>query len=256
MDEALVTRLVVEEMNRNTFTDVEKRDFNTLKEWMEIGYSSLYETIFNVRPDFLKHYKTEYYNCRKEIDKYFSGVDITDRQLLNIAVLYTTHVVLLRAGVVMPFSKQQVFDHLVKLVRLQNDKKEVGSEVQKFWDAFLVGVRSRQIRFNRDYTLDGTELTMFFRQVHNVYLQTHIQLFREPGLGRSTMLDKIRKSKAYKSFRSSHRIGKVVSSALVVDASMVEAEFTQDLVAAGTTQDLSDLAPPAESSPALSDKPF
>jgi hypothetical protein len=258
LDEALVTRLVVEEMNRNTFTEEEKRDFNTLKEWMENGYSSLYETIFNIRDEFVRIYKTEYYKCRKEIDKHFAGADITDRQLLNIAVLYTTHVILVGAGINMPFTKSEVFNHLVKLVGVQNDKKEVGSEVQKFWDAFLVGVRNRQIRFNREYTLDGKELTMFFRPVHNVYLATHIQLFREAGLSRSTMLDKIRKSKAYMDFRSSHRIGKVVSSALVINTQEVEAEFTQDLIAAGTTHDLSEIEPPtsAPSSEKQSDTPF
>jgi hypothetical protein len=101
------------------------------------------------------------------------------------------------AGLKLPFMPGDLKKFMLSTIRAQADKRDVGSVTQRFWDivqqlASEAGPGGKPLlKEGKEYRLNGNALTIRWTEVHGLYLEKHQKLYRSPGLGKSTMLQKL-----------------------------------------------------------------
>ena len=65
-----------------------------------------------------------------------------------------------------------------------------------------------------DYEIDNGELKIFFKYIHQQYLQTHLNMYKKQGLSATSLREKLAKWQGFVA-STSGRIGKKNSSILV-----------------------------------------
>lgn len=219
VDDALLTRLVVEEFMKNTFTEDEKMKYNAFTDVIQDGISSLLADIIMMREAFETEFREQYKIKGKEIRKDLSIIGVADRMIDNITVYAATYALAARA-IKMPFDYDEWLDHAKLCLTRQARKRETGSVVTKFFEIFLDLVRDKNdpIIHEREFRINGSELSFNFRQIYTRYARHHRIVFNRAGLSQSEMMDKLRKSEAFMEMRKRERIGPgVQTSSLVFD---------------------------------------
>ena len=221
-DDALLTRLIVEEMEQPPQTPEAKKAFRKLTDMREAGYSGLLVPILAARDQFEKEWKTHYEQVRGDIDTRV-GLKITqDRMLKNIGILCATYQFFSKNGLItFPFTYNQLLEHLVKLTLNQDDKRDQGNDVAHFWDCFLKAAKDKKLVLDEHFKMEGNLLYIFWKDVHLEYLQYHYQLYRANGQSSTGMLDKLKKNPCYDSAKDSVWIGEKKSSAQVFKLSAI-----------------------------------
>lgn len=195
-EDMMLQRLIVLEMNNNTFSDQEREAFQKLKDMIEGGITSVTNSLLNLRPmieqDFRKVFRPE--------EKYWSDqlkhLDITERMAKNLAVLSSMHR-LISHKMHLPFTYEKFCEIAKQYMTIQSEKRSVGGDVQKFWDCILFALKNQRIKHGREFQISGPEIQIRFSHLHGEYMQVHRQLEGTPGLGKSSLLDKLKKSRAY-----------------------------------------------------------
>jgi len=233
INDALLTRLIIDEMLRNTFTDSEKLEFGKLEKMMQDGYSSIIQEIIKHRAYFEEEYKKNFSHVKKEVTLMLSGIQgVVDRMIENASVLITVHEVL-NTKINFGFSKGQLKDTLAAAIERQNNKRDSGGEVAKWWEVFLLLFRSGEIIINKDFKLDGNKLYLFFNVIQPLYYKKHFEVFRMPGVAKSTLTDKLKKHVSFIEVKASHRIGPNKTSAYVFDIGKIGEDVKNNIISIG-----------------------
>jgi len=221
-DDALLTRLVVEHMDKNSFNADERKEFRLLENMREKGYSGILVEVVRWRDAFEKEWKTHYDAVRGDIDTLI-GLKVTqDRMLKNIAILGATYRFFSQDGrLEFPFTYNKLLEHLVHLVMTQEDKRDQGNDVAHFWDCFLAAVKDKKLLEDEHFRIEGDTLTFFWKDVHLAYSMYHYTLYRTAAQSSTVMLDKMRKNPCYIGLKDSCWIGERKSSAQQVKMSAI-----------------------------------
>lgn len=201
-DDPLMQRLIMIDYNKNI------RDARTVEAYDKLtainrdGITHLTGWLLQFRDYFCKHYEAEFTTRFQEFKDLCSEKKITvpDRMCENYAMILTTYNVISSAGVKLPFMPGDLKRFMIETIRAQAEKRDVGSVTQRFWDIFLslaseAGPGGKPaIKHGKEYTLDANRLFIRWTEIHGLYMEKHSRIYRAQGLGKSTMLQKLKDS--------------------------------------------------------------
>lgn len=214
MDDALLQRLVVLELNKNVRTQEMSDAFYALKQYQEAGITSITLQLLDHRELVESTFRDTYMNSLKEIRTTMANTKITDRMASNMAVIEAMYVILSKV-LEFPFSLEKLKEFMATAMKRQNSKRDSGSETQKFWDVILSMATRGEIIENREIKFDGDKVFVRFTELHYQYMLGHRQMYGQPGLNKQSLLDKLKISDAYEAPKDSVRFGEERTSAQV-----------------------------------------
>ncbi|MBS7230359.1 hypothetical protein KHA90_04925 [Flavobacterium psychroterrae] len=223
-DEALITRLLWLDMSKNTFTDDEVKKYNELADMTEKGISSFTDDLLKERKRFFTDFKTKFRLYKTSISAKMP-VGSPSRFSTNFAVLGASYEIF-KDTIVFPFTDAEMMDHFVKISEFQMNKINSASASNKWWDCFLVCIRTNgdnKLDYERDIKVEGTTLYFNFSNTYDKIQRQWYNQYKEMIPSKATMQDTVKKESAFIEIKSSYRFraGRdgSVTSAFVVDFS-------------------------------------
>jgi hypothetical protein len=213
-DDPLLQRLIYLDHNTNSFTQEEHVRFNKLKEYSEKGITTCTHELLAKRPIIEAQFREKQLETYKELRSKNSNLaTCTDRMIENISVLITIYTILSDNLVNFPFTREALVDDLVTTIVKQNEKRDSGGEVQKFFDIFQSAASKGELLENVHYKIDQKHLMFNVKQVYGVYALYHRSFYNTPGLTLGNLRDKLKIHAAYSGYKDVARIGEANSSA-------------------------------------------
>lgn len=195
--EALITRLIPNEMTKNTFNELEVKEFEKLREMTKGGISSYTKEILQHRELFIKNFEQKY----KMFKSSFREVvpEAKSRMISNIAVLGATYEVF-KDVLQIPFSFIEMTDHFVKITKKQSRRLESASIINKFWDTYLAALRgpiTDRLQVGVDLKIEGESLFFNFTNTFNKIQTQWFKQHRESAPGKGDLKDKLKKENCF-----------------------------------------------------------
>jgi DNA primase len=227
--QALITRLIWDEMAKNEFSEEDKRNYNDLKDIVKKGISGLsnyfINLIFEFEQQFLDMYRANkvYLNGLESLTKDETPARIID----NLSVLFTVYT-FFENRITFPFGRTEILKHFENMANNQRAKLKGTSPINKFWDCFLICMRVNtgdQIRIDQDIKVDGDLLLFNFTNIFTRIQKQWFLQFRESCPGKTEMRDLIKQEPFFRDEKKSERIAKNINSntsAMVLDLTKVE----------------------------------
>lgn len=204
-DDPLLQRLIVLEMNKNTFTQEEKDIFNQLSAYVEKGITTITNQLIRMRPDFERDYRNIFQHEYKSVSKELSLFNLTDRMVSNVTALVATYE-LISKQFTFPFTKPQLIMHIKDIMERQSMKREIGAPIAQWWDCMLQLANSRQIKHGREFHINGDYVTVNYALCYPLYArEMHLQ--RNIPQKKGSLMDKLKLSKAFVEATNSYRYG-------------------------------------------------
>ncbi|MDT9499156.1 DNA primase [Capnocytophaga canimorsus] len=224
----LLMRVVLEEMNKNEFTEEEFREFDKLKSIINKGISSLSNELLefreNVENDFIEEYKRTKLQLNTSED--FKGT--VGRIIENLSVLTTFYKLFNSYGIHFPFSFPELLDHWKKVVTNINNKLSSASSFSKFWDCFLFCMRNRSgqenITIDYNYKEEGGKLLFNFTTIFGIVQRQWYSQYHEAAPNKTEMRRLLKDEKSYVGEKKSERINTQVNSstsAIIIDINLL-----------------------------------
>lgn len=199
-DDPLMQRIILIDYNKNVRDEKTVEAYNRLTQINRGGITHLTGWLLQYRSFFIEHYENEFDTRFAEFKQLCSQekIIVPDRMCENYALVIAVYEVMNSAGVKLPFMPGELKKFLLSTIRAQADKRDVGSVTQRFWDiiqqlASEPGPGGKPIiKEGKEYKIDGNRLFIRWTELHGLYLEKHQKLYRTAGLGKSTMLQKLR----------------------------------------------------------------
>jgi hypothetical protein len=216
-DDPLMQRMILLDSDRNKYTDREIKAFRTLQRFNDQGITSILVELLNYRGQLVKAwrkcYQNEYDNLRTEC----AEIDLPSRMLENYSVLLATHRCTRDLGLSWPCSYNKFRKFCKACIINQAEKRNTGAVVQKFWDIVLSMASKGVIHEGKEFLIDGPDLFIRFKEIHTLYMEEHLRIYRQPGLLATTLQQKLKISAAYIEYVNSKRFNKINTSAFKFD---------------------------------------
>lgn len=224
--EALITRLVWEEMNKTMFNDEEVAEYDKLADMTKNGLSEFTDHILEHRDMVKTNFKRVFREMKATLGERLP--EGKSRMISNTAVLCSFYQ-MFQNVVEFPFSLKNVMDHFQKGIDIQTRKLNSASKINRWWDCFLASMRGTvadQLRVERDFKIEGDRLYFQFTSCYNKIQRQWWTQYHDSAPGKTMMIDAIRKEPFYiedvKSIRMSSGRSAVNTSACVVDLNQLE----------------------------------
>jgi len=200
--EALITRLFANEMDKNIFTEEESKNYDEFKNMCSNGLSSYSVEILKHREyfkeNFLKKFKA-FRNSFKEVVP-----DGHQRMIVNASVLGATYE-LFKDILQFPFSFVDMQTYFKKSIERQMRKMRSESIINKFWDCFLFGIKSPEnvrLMIYEDFKIEGRAVYFHFDQVFAKIAQIWFVIYKEAIPGKTFLTDQLKNSDAFVKYHS------------------------------------------------------
>lgn len=213
IDDPLLQRLVVLELNKNARTQEMVDAFYRLKAYQEAGITSITLQILDQRKMVAEKFRDTYMVSLGAIRTLMGETSITDRMASNMAVIETMFQIL-NPVFKFPFNLEGLREFMVGAMKRQNSKRDSGSETQKFWDVVLSMANRGDIKEGREVKFDGDKVQIRFTELHAQYLIGHRTMYGTVGLSKTTLLDKLKLSDAFLKVKDTVRFEESRTSAL------------------------------------------
>jgi hypothetical protein len=215
-DDPLLQRVIYLDHNVNQFTEEQKAKFNELTVYSERGITAATHELLAKREYVNVEFREVQAALYKEIkNKYKSLANCTDRMIENVTILIAVYDILSRHQINFPFSKDFLVDELVHSTVTQNEKRDSGGEVQKFFDIFLTAVQKGELLEDVHYKLEGNQLFFNVKNIYGVYAQYHRSFYNAAGLTLGNLRDKLKIHASYSGYSDSTRIGESKTSSFI-----------------------------------------
>ena len=211
----LITRIITEEMNKNTFTDAEKQNFELLKEMIHAGNSGNTVQILQLRSVFEQKFRGMYKDVAAEVKAKTADLGLADRMVQNAAVLGAT--LKLCDGVLdLGFSYDTWMAYTCRQLESQNNKRESSSVLTRFWDSILEAVKDgKTLVEHRDFSINGDQLVINMKAAYAAYNVKCYNVFRSTPHQKGVLIDKLKRDPAFIDAKVNHRYGDRQSSGFV-----------------------------------------
>lgn len=214
VNDPLIQRLILMDVNKNEFSQEEKDNYTKLRNMEDEGITSVTLEILKYRDSFKRQFSTEFVVAQKEISKLFVGYNVTERMINNNAVILAVFKIL-KDVLKFQYTYDDLMNYLKQVAQKQNEKRNSGGEVQRWWDIFLYLVNDGRVKNGKEFKLDGDKITVRYKEVHTHYMVAHSQIYKTSGLLAGTLLDKLKAHKCYSDSTASTRFGTEKSSGTV-----------------------------------------
>lgn len=200
--EALITRLFSNEMDKNVFSEEEARNYDEFKAMSKGGYSSFSRDILKhrkyVEENFLAKFKAFRNSFKEQVQ------DGHQRMIENAAILGATYE-LFKDKLQFPFSFVEMESYFKKAIEKQMRKLKSEGIINKWWDCFLYGIKSPEnvrLKLHEDFKMEGRKLCFHFNQVFAKMSQLWFVLYKEAIPGKTFLTDQLKSSDAFVKYYS------------------------------------------------------
>lgn len=197
--EALITRLIWNFMDKTTFTDEEIKDYEILSDMNKKGISGFTNLFLNHREHIKNNFKFKFREFKATLSQRHD--EANSRMITNLSVLGTFFQMFQNVPEIhFPFSHEEMMKHFDKTIEMQMNKMSTASIINRWWDCFLASMRGTladQIKVGRDIKLEGDHLYFNFTSCYNrVSRQWYVQ-YRDAAPAKGVMMDSLKKDKAW-----------------------------------------------------------
>ena len=220
--EALITRLIWEEMKVQEFSDEAKAAYNKLKDMCRRGVSGISDWLLHNRAVFQEHFLEVYREKKRLLSEREAIKGVPVRMIDNLAVLYAVYGIFEREGI-FPFWQEDMERHFDSLIENQRRKIESDSVYQRFWDCFMVCMRLTQgerLQVDTNLRAEGGRIYFNFSTAYSIVQRQWFVQYREQAPGKSEMRRQLREDSSYMGEEKSIRINTNINSptsAMVID---------------------------------------
>ena len=220
--EALITRLIWEEMKTQEFSEEAKAAYNKLKDMCRRGVSGISDWLLHKRAVFQEHFLEVYREKKRLLSEREAIKGVPVRMIDNLAVLYAVYGIFEREGI-FPFWQEDMERHFDALIENQRRKIESDSVYQRFWDCFMVCMRLTQgerLQVDTNLRAEGGRIYFNFSTAYSIVQRQWFVQYREQAPGKSEMRRQLREDSSYMGEEKSIRINTNINSptsAMVID---------------------------------------
>ena len=250
--EALITRLIWEEMKTQEFSDEAKASYNKLKDMCRRGVSGISDWLLHKRAVFQEHFLEVYREKKRLLSEREAIKGVPVRMIDNLAVLYAVYGIFEREGI-FPFWQEDMERHFDALIENQRRKIESDSVYQRFWDCFMVCMRLTQgerLQVDTNLRAEGGSIYFNFSTVYSIVQRQWFVQYREQAPGKSEMRRQLREDSSYMGEEKSIRINTNINSptsAMKIDIGKLR--IREELLAEIEVQSLRTASPFAPAAP-------
>jgi hypothetical protein len=125
---------------------------------------------------------------------------------------------------------EQFTGALTEAMVTQNDKRDTGGDVAKWWAAIAAAIKQEDLMPGEDYKIDGDHLYIRFGdcfEQYSIYIQ---KMTRSPGMVAATMRTKLEKSTAFIELVKGTKFNGINTSAYKFSLTAIGAEFTESVI--------------------------
>lgn len=206
--EALITRLVWEEMSKTVFDDEEIKEYDKLIDMTKNGISGFTTDIVKHRNLVEKNFTRVFRELKATLGERMP--EAKSRMISNAAVLCTFYQ-LFQNELIFPFSLADVMTHFQKGIDVQTRKLNTASIVNRWWDCFLASMRGTladQLRVGRDFKIEGDRIYFNYTNSYNKIQRQWFTQYKDNAPGKTVMKDALVKEQSYIDDVKSVRMGK------------------------------------------------
>ena len=212
--EALITRLLWEEMKQQEFDDEAKKQYNVLKDMCRKGLSSLSNLFIRKRPAFQDLFIDEYRSAKRSLGTLYNHKNVPSRMLDNLAVLHAVFNIFENEWF-FPFTREGMIKHFSDMIENQHRKIETDSAANRFWDCLLVCMRLTQgeaLRIGINLREEGGYLSFNFSTVYSIVQRQWFIQYRENAPSKTELKRQIKEADSFVSEEKAVRINLAIKS--------------------------------------------
>lgn len=195
--DALISRLVWEFMDKTSFSKEEIEEYNRLNDLTKKGISSYTH-------DFLLHRKNVEVQLKKSYRSFRAILsdakpEADSRVITNLSVLGAFYD-LFRDTIRFPFNQIELMDHFEYTVDKTMNKMDSASVMNKWWHCFLESMRGNiadQLTLGRDFKVEGDKLFFNFTNCYNRISRQWRSLYNGFAPAKGVMQDKLKKEPSW-----------------------------------------------------------
>ncbi|MFN3758467.1 MAG: hypothetical protein ACK4SF_04550 [Algoriphagus aquaeductus] len=194
-DDPLLQRLILMDYNNNVRTDQEVEHFDKLKLINMEGITNITGMLVQYREHMDQQFPLLYRSIYTEFNKALTadGIRVPGRMVENYSIILTTYQIM-KEKLDFTFDYAGLFAYLKQNISLQAEKRDTGGVVQRFWDTvlYMANPKIRLAKHGEEYSIEGDEIFIRFKQLWNLYNKAHFDIYRKPGVPFNTLLGKIK----------------------------------------------------------------
>lgn len=212
--EALITRLLWEEMKQQEFDDEAKKQYNLLKDMCKKGVSGMADFFIHKRDFFADKFLEIYREAKRNFTKGEVFKNVPSRITDNLSVLRAVFNIF-KNDWIFPFTEEEMLAHFEIMVDSQRKKIETDSAANRFWDCILVCMRLTQgeaLRMGINLREEGGYLSFNFSTVYSIVQRQWFIQYRENAPSKTELRRQIKEAESFVGEEKAVRINLTINS--------------------------------------------
>lgn len=212
--EALITRLLWEEMKQQEFDDEAKIQYNLLKDMCKKGISGMADFFIHKRDFFADKFLETYREAKRNFTKGEVFKNVPSRITDNLSVLRAVFSIF-KNDWIFPFTEEEMLAHFEIMVDSQRKKIETDSAANRFWDCILVCMRLTQgeaLRMGINLREEGGYLSFNFSTVYSIVQRQWFIQYRENAPSKTELRRQIKEAESFVGEDKAIRINLTINS--------------------------------------------
>ena len=212
--EALITRLLWEEMKQQEFDDEAKIQYNLLKDMCKKGISGMADFFIHKRDFFADKFLETYREAKRNFTKGEVFKNVPSRITDNLSVLRAVFNIF-KNDWIFPFTEEEMLAHFEIMVDSQRKKIETDSAANRFWDCILVCMRLTQgeaLRMGINLREEGGYLSFNFSTVYSIVQRQWFIQYRENAPSKTELRRQIKEAESFVGEDKAVRINLTINS--------------------------------------------
>ena len=212
--EALITRLLWEEMKQQEFDDEAKKQYNVLKDMCKKGISGMADFFIHKRDFFADKFLETYREAKRNFTKGEVFKNVPSRITDNLSVLRAVFNIF-KNDWIFPFTEEEMLAHFEIMVDSQRKKIETDSAANRFWDCILVCMRLTQgeaLRMGINLREEGGYLSFNFSTVYSIVQRQWFIQYRENAPSKTELRRQIKEAESFVGEDKAVRINLTINS--------------------------------------------
>lgn len=194
-DDPFLQRLILMDYNVNIRENSVVEHFDKLNLINMEGITNITGSLIQHRDlvdrDFPLHYRRIYSEFNDTLKN--ENIRVPSRMAENYSIMLCMHHIM-HPILKFTFGYTELFQFLKETIRIHAEKRDTGGTVQRFWDVvlYMCNPKVRMAKHGQEYSIEGDEIFIRFKQLWNLYNKAHFDIHRKPGVPFNTLIGKLK----------------------------------------------------------------
>lgn len=227
-DEALISRFLWEEMQKDVFSEAEKSEYEKLEDMSVDGLSSFMAEIILNRENVERRFVKEHRFWTKEISQRNAFKNLKSRIITNHAVIAAMYEIF-NEEIKFPFTREEMLEHFDEMASNQTRRLDSESVSSKFWQRFVAALRGtsdKKLIKDRDFKIEGNHLYIRWMDTYNAIQPTWHLSFEQTCPSRNDLRKRMMDDNSFiediKAVKFGRGANAIVTTALLFDIEKIK----------------------------------